>query len=42
MDALREDSSLALGLNTYEGKLTFAGVAEAFGLPLTATSEVLA
>jgi alanine dehydrogenase len=41
IDALREDASLALGLNTFEGKLTFAGVAEAFDLPLTPLAQVL-
>ncbi|EFL51568.1 alanine dehydrogenase [Solidesulfovibrio fructosivorans JJ]] len=40
--ALREDAALAKGLNTYEGKLTFAGVAEAFDMPLTRVSEALA
>ena len=40
--ALREDPALALGLNTYDGALTFAGVAEAFGLPLTPAGEALA
>ena len=30
--ACKADKGLMLGLNTYEGKLTFAGVAEAFGM----------
>ncbi|EHJ49190.1 alanine dehydrogenase [Solidesulfovibrio carbinoliphilus subsp. oakridgensis] len=42
LDALREDCSLALGLNTVAGKLTFAGVAEACDLPLTALADALA
>src|SRR6202041_3181479 len=32
-DALRADHSLALGLNTHHGDLTYAPVAEAHGLP---------
>ena len=40
--ALREDASLAAGLNTIDGKLTYAGVAEAFGLELTPLAAVLA
>ncbi|WP_428560762.1 MAG: alanine dehydrogenase [Solidesulfovibrio sp. DCME] len=40
--ALREDSALALGLNTHAGMLTFAGVAEAFDLPLTPVEAALA
>ncbi|MEA4857236.1 MAG: alanine dehydrogenase [Solidesulfovibrio sp.] len=42
IDALREDSALALGLNTHAGMLTFAGVAEAFDLPLTPVEAALA
>ncbi len=42
LGALAEDHSLALGLNTIDGRLTFAGVAEAFGLPLTPVDHVLA
>jgi len=40
-DALRADPALALGLNTYEGSLTYRSVAEAHGLPWIATSEAL-
>jgi alanine dehydrogenase len=40
-DALRADPALALGLNTYEGSLTYRSVAEAHGLPWIATSEVI-
>jgi alanine dehydrogenase len=32
LDALKDDSSLALGLNTHRGKLTCQGVAEAFDM----------
>ena len=32
---------LSLGLNTHEGAVTLAPVAEEFGLPLTPLSEVL-
>ena len=41
-DALRADQSLALGLNTYEGALTCAPVAEAHNLPYTPTAAILA
>jgi alanine dehydrogenase len=40
-DALRADPALALGLNTYEGSITYRGVAEAHGLPWVPTSEVI-
>jgi alanine dehydrogenase len=40
-DALRADPAFALGLNTYEGSLTYRSVAEAHGLPWIATSEAL-
>ena len=40
--ALREDRSLALGLNTHAGRLTSAPVAEAHGLESVALDEVLA
>jgi alanine dehydrogenase len=40
-EALRRDPSLALGLNTYEGTVTCAPVAEEFGLPVTEVAEVL-
>jgi len=41
-DALRADPSLALGLNTFEGAVTCAPVAEAHNLPYTPTAAVLA
>jgi len=41
-DALQADPGLATGLNTYAGKITFRGVAEAHNLPLTSVAEVLA
>jgi alanine dehydrogenase len=40
--ALRDDRSLALGLNTHAGRLTSAPVAEAHGLESVALDEVLA
>ena len=40
--ALRDDSSLALGLNTYAGQLTNLPVAEAHGRQATSLTEVLA
>ena len=40
--ALRDDAALALGLNTWQGHITFAGVAEAFDLPLTPLAAALA
>jgi alanine dehydrogenase len=40
--ALREDHSLALGLNTHAGRLTSAPVAQAHGLESVALDEVLA
>ncbi len=39
--ALREDTALAKGLNTYEGKITHQGVATAFGIHITPVKEVL-
>ncbi|RMF07371.1 MAG: alanine dehydrogenase [Candidatus Neomarinimicrobiota bacterium] len=39
--ALKTDPHLRNGLNTYQGKVTHQGVAEAFGLEYTAPSEVL-
>jgi alanine dehydrogenase len=41
-DALRRDPALALGLNTHEGQLTNAPVAEAHGYDAVAIDEVLA
>lgn len=40
--ALRDDEALARGLNVYDGRITYAAVAESFGLPLLPLSEVLA
>lgn len=40
-EALRADSALALGLNTYAGALTNAPVAAAHGLPFRPLAEVL-
>ena len=39
--ALEADHALALGLNTYDGRVTFPGVAEAFDLECTPVDEVL-
>jgi alanine dehydrogenase len=41
LDALREDPSLAKGLNTYAGRLTYPAVGEAFDLPTVPVEEVL-
>jgi len=40
-EACGSDRSLALGLNVVKGKVTYPGVAEAFGLPYTPVEEVL-
>ena len=40
--ALRDDHSLALGLNTYAGALTYAPVADAHGMTAVSLDEVLA
>jgi alanine dehydrogenase len=40
--ALREDPALALGLNTHEGRVVYAAVAEPFGYPVLDLAEVLA
>lgn len=37
----RENPALALGVNIVDGKVTYPGVAEAFGLPYTPIDEVL-
>ncbi|MBI9111736.1 alanine dehydrogenase [Maridesulfovibrio ferrireducens] len=42
LDALRANNSLKLGLNTINGKLTFAAVGEAFGLETITPDEALA
>ena len=41
-EALRDDHSLALGLNTHAGQLTYAPVASAHDLPALTLDEVLA
>jgi alanine dehydrogenase len=41
-DALRADASLAKGLNTYDGEVTYGPVAEAHSLPHRPLTEVLA
>ncbi len=40
-DALRADAGFAKGLNVFDGKVTFKGVAEAHKLPLTPVAAVL-
>jgi alanine dehydrogenase len=40
-DALRADKSLALGLNTYDGQITYGPVADAHGLAALPLSEAL-
>ncbi len=40
--ALREDHSLALGLNIHAGQVTYAAVAESFGMPSVSLEDVLA
>lgn len=39
--AFRENSALARGLNTHQGKITHEGVAKAFGVELAPVTEVL-
>ncbi|MET0740970.1 MAG: alanine dehydrogenase [Candidatus Nanopelagicales bacterium] len=39
--ALKDDPALALGLNTHDGQITYAAVAEAFGLPSVKLDEVI-
>ena len=39
--AMRDDNALALGLNVHDGRITYKAVADAFGLPSIALSEVL-
>ncbi len=41
-NALRSDHVLARGLNTHEGRLTYAPVAQAHGLEYTALADILA
>jgi alanine dehydrogenase len=40
-DAVRRDRALALGVNTFKGKITYASVAEAFGLDYTPLEQLL-
>jgi alanine dehydrogenase len=40
-DALRRDPALALGLNTYDGRITYGPVADAHGAPVLPLDEVL-
>jgi alanine dehydrogenase len=40
--ALRDDPALALGLNTFDGSVTYPAVAEALGLPAVGLADVLA
>jgi alanine dehydrogenase len=40
--ALRDDHSLALGLNVHAGEVVYAAVAEAFGMTTVSLDEVLA
>jgi alanine dehydrogenase len=40
-EALAHDKALALGLNTYDGQLTYGPVGEAHGLPYVKVEEVL-
>ena len=40
-EACRQDPSLKLGLNVVNGKIVYAGVAEAFGLPCSDVDSVL-
>jgi alanine dehydrogenase len=40
-EAIRRDPGLALGVNTYRGKITYAAVAEAFGLEYTPLSSLI-
>lgn len=41
VDALKDDPGLALGLNTYQGKLTCPAVGEAFGIGSLKPEDVL-
>jgi alanine dehydrogenase len=41
-DALRRDPALALGLNTYDGRITYGPVADEFGAEVLPLDEVLA
>jgi alanine dehydrogenase len=41
VNAVRKDPSLARGVNVLDGRVTFAGVAEAFGMPYVPLDEVI-
>lgn len=41
VDAVRRDPALAKGVNVVDGQVTYAGVAEAFGLPFVSLDDVL-
>lgn len=41
LDALKQDAGLMLGLNTYQGKITYQGVAEALHLPYVDPTDLL-
>jgi alanine dehydrogenase len=41
LNAIKADPALALGVNTYNGNLTYKGVADAFGLPYTPLETLL-
>jgi alanine dehydrogenase len=41
-EACRRDAALAKGLNTHEGQITYAAVADAFDLPHVDLADVLA
>lgn len=41
MEAVREDPALLKGLNTYQGKVTYSAVADAFGMDYTPAENLL-
>jgi len=41
LNAVRRNSALKLGLNTYQGHITYEGVAEAFGMEYAEPEYVL-
>jgi len=41
LTSIKENPALAKGLNTYQGKITHEGVANAFGLRSTPVEEVI-
>jgi alanine dehydrogenase len=40
-EALKQDAALAKGLNVHDGRVTYAAVAESFGLEALSLSEAL-